>query len=63
MGDLIGLAEISAALNVTHDYARDRVVKRPDFPRPAISLSQKCRRWTKSDFESWLRRMQRMPER
>jgi predicted DNA-binding transcriptional regulator AlpA len=63
MGDLIGLSEISMTLNVTHDYARDRVVKRPDFPRPAISLSQKCRRWKKAEFETWLRREQRKPER
>lgn len=56
MTDLIGITEISAALNVTHNYARDRVVKRPDFPRPALSLSQKCRRWSRESFDEWLRK-------
>jgi len=56
MNKLIGIAEISAALNVSHSYTRDRLVKRPDFPRPALSLSQKCRRWSKEAFEDWLSR-------
>lgn len=54
MSDLIGIAEISIHLNVTREYARDRIVKRADFPRPALSLSQKCRRWSKDAFEDWL---------
>lgn len=56
MSDLIGITEISATLNVSHAYVRDRVVKRPDFPRPALSLSQKCRRWSSEAFEDWLRK-------
>ena len=56
MSELIGIAEISHALNVSHDYTRDRVVKRPDFPRPHFVLSQKCRRWTREAFEDWLRK-------
>lgn len=56
MSDLIDLKEISEKLNVSHDYARDRVSKRADFPRPALSLSQKCRRWRRADFEEWLRK-------
>ena len=63
MDDLIGLAEISHALNVTHDYARDRVVKRPDFPRPAIALSQKCRRWERSAFEAWIKSQKALQRR
>jgi predicted DNA-binding transcriptional regulator AlpA len=54
--DLIGIEEISRQLSVTHEYARDRVVKRADFPRPSLSLSQKCRRWKLDDFEDWLRK-------
>jgi predicted DNA-binding transcriptional regulator AlpA len=56
MSELISITEISQALNVSHDYARDRIVKRPDFPRPALSLSQKCRRWERAAFEDWVRR-------
>lgn len=56
MTDLIGIQDISTHLNLGHDYVRDRLVKRPDFPRPALSLSQKCRRWNRDDFEDWLRK-------
>lgn len=56
MSELIGIAEISQALNLSHDYVRDRLVKRADFPRPALSLSQKCRRWSRESFEEWLRK-------
>lgn len=55
MSDLIGIQEISEYLHLSHDYVRDRVVKRPDFPRPYLSLSQKCRRWSREAFEAWLR--------
>jgi len=54
MNDLIGTMDISQRLNLEHAYVRDRVVKRPDFPRPKLSLSQKCRRWSREDFEEWL---------
>lgn len=54
MNDLITLEDISAALNLKHEYTRDRLVKRPDFPRPALALSQKCRRWNRHDFETWM---------
>ena len=54
MNELIDIQEISQHLNVSHAYARDRLVKRPDFPRPALSLSQKCRRWSRDAFEEWL---------
>lgn len=56
MSELISIQEISEHLNVSHAYARDRLVKRPDFPRPALSLSQKCRRWSREAFEDWLRK-------
>lgn len=56
MSELIGIQEISEYLNLSHDYVRDRVVKRPDFPRPHLSLSQKCRRWSRDAFEDWLRK-------
>lgn len=63
MSELIGIPEISLTLNVSHDYARDRVVKRVDFPRPALALSQKCRRWSRDAFEDWLRKQQRKQAR
>lgn len=63
MSELITLQEISQALAVSHDYARDRVVKRPDFPRPAVSLSQKCRRWERAAFEEWFRKQMKKQAR
>jgi hypothetical protein len=63
MTELISVEDISAALNVTHNYARDKVVKRPDFPRPSLSLSQKCRRWQRDDFEDWLRKQMKKQAR
>ena len=56
MNELIGTEDISARLNLGHAYVRDRVVKHPDFPRPKLALSQKCRRWSREDFEDWLSR-------
>lgn len=55
MPELIGITEICERLNLTRDYVRDRLVKRVDFPRPSLALSQKCRRWNRDDFEAWLR--------
>jgi len=54
MNDLMTLADISAAMELKYAYTRDRLVKRPDFPRPVVSLSQKCRRWSRDDFNTWL---------
>ncbi|WP_041946031.1 helix-turn-helix transcriptional regulator [Variovorax paradoxus] len=63
MIDLIGIQEISEQLGVTRSYARDRIVKRPDFPRPSVDLSQKCRRWSRESFEDWLRKQTRLQAR
>lgn len=52
--DLIDTAEIARMVGVTREYATDRLVKRPGFPRPAISLSQKTRRWRRGDVQRWL---------
>jgi predicted DNA-binding transcriptional regulator AlpA len=63
MDDLIDIHEMGARLNVRPEYVRDRLVKRPDFPRPAISLSQKCRRWSRDAFDDWLRKEQKKQAR
>ena len=56
MTDLMTIDDISTALNLSHAYTRDRLVKRPDFPRPAVALSQKCRRWKREDVLGWIER-------
>lgn len=63
MTDLMTLKDISAALNLTHEYTRDRLVKRPDFPRPRLALSQKCRRWCRDDFDAWVKRQAKVQAR
>lgn len=63
MTDLITLEDISTVLNLSHAYTRDRLVKRPDFPRPALALSQKCRRWNRGDFEKWVSKNMKLQAR
>lgn len=52
---LLTLDDIAAMLSAKRPLVRDRIVKRPDFPRPAVSLSQKTRRWSKADVENWVK--------
>jgi predicted DNA-binding transcriptional regulator AlpA len=47
--DLIGTKEIARMLGVTQAHATNRIVKRPDFPKPAIDLSQRLRKWRRED--------------
>lgn len=53
--ELLTLEDIQAMLKVDkRSYVRDRIVKRPDFPRPAVFVSQKCRRWNTDDVQRWM---------
>lgn len=54
MNDLMDLSDIANLLKLSKHYVRDKLVKRPDFPRPALSLSQKCRRWKINDIQNWI---------
>lgn len=47
--DLIGTKEIARMLGVTQAHATNRIVKRPDFPKPAVNLSQRLRKWRRED--------------
>lgn len=51
--DESGIAQL---LGMRREYVRDRLVKRSDFPRPAIAISQKIRRWTTEDVQRWIER-------
>ena len=51
---MIGTREIADMLGVTREYATDRIVKRPDFPKPALALNQKLVRWEESDVLRWI---------
>jgi len=52
--NLLTIDDISQMLQLSRDYVRDRLVKKSDFPRPCLSLSQKNRRWDKVSVDNWL---------
>lgn len=54
--ELIGTQEIAAMLGVCRAHAVSRIIKRPDFPPPAVDLSQRLRRWEKRDVLAWATR-------
>lgn len=49
----VSTADIAADLELSRAYVTDRLVKRPDFPAPKINVSQKTRRWLRSEYERW----------
>ena len=48
--------QIANMLGVTVETVRRRVETLPDFPKPAVRLSQKTVRWEPSDVMRWLQR-------
>lgn len=55
---LIDTADIAAMICLQRQYVRDEVVKRPDFPAPALRLSRKTVRWELADVQAWIRAQQ-----
>lgn len=53
---LLTLDDITELVQLSRQYVRDRLVKRPDFPRPTFALSQKCKRWKREDVVGWIER-------
>jgi predicted DNA-binding transcriptional regulator AlpA len=51
---LLNYDDIAARIGESRSYVRDTLVRRADFPRPALALSQKIRKWAASDVEAWL---------
>ena len=51
--DLITTADIAEDLGLARDYVTSKLTKRPDFPKPALRLSQKTVRWLRDDYEAW----------
>lgn len=54
MPELITPQDIADVLHVPYREVVDRITKRPDFPRPALVLGKKTKRWTREDFEGWI---------
>jgi predicted DNA-binding transcriptional regulator AlpA len=59
VSNLIDITEIATRLKLRREYVRDKLVKTGDFPRPAMSLSQRIRRWRAEDVTAWLEQQER----
>ncbi len=55
MTALLDTAAIAAMLGISREYVTDKLTKRADFPRPALDLSRRMRRWKESDVRAWMR--------
>ena len=51
--EFIGTEEISLIFGLSRSHVVGRITKRPDFPKPVINLSQRVRKWLRSDVEAW----------
>jgi predicted DNA-binding transcriptional regulator AlpA len=54
--ELIGTQHIANILGITRAWAVGSIIKRPDFPSPAINLSQRIRKWRRSDVVKWVQK-------
>lgn len=52
--DLVGTKEIARMLGITQAHCTGRIIKRPDFPKPTVELSQRLRKWRKEDVSRWI---------
>lgn len=63
MTELLTPQEIADILKVPLRQAKEKVLRSPGFPAPALNLSQKLRRWSRADVESWIERKARQNAR
>ncbi len=52
--NLLDLTDIAERLKLRREYVRDKLVKTGDFPRPAINISQRIRKWEEDAIQAWL---------
>ncbi|MEN9885783.1 MAG: hypothetical protein RL758_361, partial [Pseudomonadota bacterium] len=52
--DLVDTKQIAQLLGITRAHCVGRIIKRPDFPKPAINLSQRLRKWKRQDILKWV---------
>lgn len=50
---LIDTQDIADLLGVSRQHVTGRITKRPDFPRPAMDLSRRLRKWRRADVLKW----------
>jgi len=56
---LLSLDDIAEIVKEPREYVRTSLVRRPDFPRPVLVLSQKIRKWAAHDVDAWLEAQRR----
>lgn len=54
MSDFLDTKDIAQMLGVTRAHCVGRIVKRPDFPKPAVNVSQRLKRWRKNEVLKWM---------
>ncbi|PUE44458.1 hypothetical protein B9Z47_18170 [Limnohabitans sp. 2KL-1] len=52
--ELMGTKEIARLLGVSQGHCVGRIIKRPDFPKPVINLSQRLRKWRKDEVYAYV---------
>lgn len=63
MNDLIDLDDIAALIGLPRAYVRDTLIKRPEFPPPAIRLSQRIKKWNRATVREWMQRQEKAAAR
>jgi predicted DNA-binding transcriptional regulator AlpA len=59
---LMSIQDIAAVLRLNPAHVRDRLVKRPDFPRPAIN-EPRFRRWRAAAIDRWISEQEKLSNR
>lgn len=57
MSALLDTGDIARMLGLNREYVTDKLTKRADFPRPALNLSRRLRRWREADIHDWMARV------
>lgn len=53
MMDTLTIREIAAVLHLHPKHVRDRLVHRPDFPRPVLAGGRYSRQWLREEVIKW----------
>lgn len=53
--DTLDIAQIATVLRLNKKHVRDRVVHRPDFPRPVLAGGRYSRQWLRAEVLDWAR--------
>lgn len=57
--NLIDTKDIAQRLSLSREYVTDKLVKRPDFPRPKLNVNRKVRKWESDDVDAWVKKLAR----